>query len=311
MIRATQMNGEIVRRIALIALCIAAPVVLAGCETQLSAEREYSNDFPSHAKWPQATYYTVVVRNGDSVSGIAARYNISALRLADANEISVHASLHPGEVLRVPPSAEARRAVLREATNNRLAPAPVNDDDRRIIVRREPDIRDQRVASQAAPQRKPQPQMAQQQIDGTPQVTHNGDALPVSTGSVKFAMPVDGRLIAGFGVSGNGQRNDGINIAANSGTPVHVAAEGVVTYAGNELKDYGNLILVKHADGYVTTYAHVGSIGVAPGQHVGRGDVIGTVGQTGDVPSPQLHFEIRHNMTPVDPKPLLMASRES
>ncbi len=310
MIRATVMNGEIVRRIALIALCIAAPVVLAGCETEQSADREYGIDFPSHAKWPQATYYTVVVRNGDSVSGIAARYNISALKLADANAISVHEPLRPGEVLRVPPSAEARRAVLREATNNRLAPAPVNDDDKRIIVRREPDIRDQRMASQVTPQVTPQ-RKPQQQMASTPQVTHNGDALPVSTGSVKFGMPVDGRLIAAFGVSGNGQRNDGINIAANSGTPVHVAADGVVTYAGNELKDYGNLILVKHADGYVTTYAHVGSIGVAPGQHVGRGDVIGTVGQTGDVPSPQLHFEIRHNMTPVDPKPLLMASRES
>jgi murein DD-endopeptidase MepM/ murein hydrolase activator NlpD len=306
MIRATMMNGEIVRRIALIALCMAAPILLAGCETQQSAEREYSTDFPSHAKWPQATYYTVVVHNGDSVSGIASRYNISALKLADANGISVYAPLHPGEVLRVPPTADSRRAVLREATNNRLAAAPTSDDDKRIIVRKEPGARDQREASQIAPQRKPQQQMA-----FTPQATHNGDALPVFTGSVKFAMPVDGRLIAAFGVSGNGQRNDGINIAANSGTPIHVAAEGVVTYAGNELKDYGNLILVKHADGYVTTYAHVGSISVAPGQHVGRGDVIGTVGQTGDVTAPQLHFEIRHNMAPVDPKPLLMASRES
>src|SRR5665213_3347247 len=108
MIRATVMNGEIVRRIALIALCMAAPVLLAGCETQKSAEREYSTDFSSHAKWPQATYYTVVVHNGDSVSSIASRYDISALKLADANGISVHAPLHPGEVLRVQPTPDSR-----------------------------------------------------------------------------------------------------------------------------------------------------------------------------------------------------------
>jgi len=128
---------------------------------------------------------------------------------------------------------------------------------------------------------------------------------------VHFGAPVGGRLIATFGSYGNGQKNDGINIAAAFGTPVHVSADGVVTYAGNELKGYGNLILVKHANGYVTTYAHLGTIGVQAGQRVGRGDVIGSVGQTGDVESPQLHFEIRHDMEPVDPRPLLMASRDS
>ena len=85
-------------------------------------------------------------------------------------------------------------------------------------------------------------------------------------------MPVSGKIIAGFGATGGGQRNDGINIAAVQGTPIHAAAVGVVTYAGNELKGYGNLILIKHGDSYVTAYAHADSIGVARGLHKIGGD---------------------------------------
>jgi murein DD-endopeptidase MepM/ murein hydrolase activator NlpD len=133
-----------------------------------------------------------------------------------------------------------------------------------------------------------------------------GDALTSG-----FAVPVSGRIISGFGSTARGERNDGINIAAAAGTPIHAAADGVVTYAGNELKGYGNLILIKHGDTYVTAYAHTNSIGVARGQRVAKGDVIGTVGQTGDVTQPQLHFEIRRNMKPIDPRAILTASNDS
>ncbi|MGN6517480.1 MAG: murein hydrolase activator EnvC family protein [Rhizomicrobium sp.] len=137
------------------------------------------------------------------------------------------------------------------------------------------------------------------------QQTHLGD--PMAAG---FTAPVSGRIIEGFGAEGGGQRNDGINIAAAAGTPIHAAADGVVTYAGSELKSYGNLILIKHGGDYITAYAHADTIGVARGQRVSRGDVIGTVGDTGDVHQPQLHFEIRHDMKPIDPRPLLTASRD-
>jgi murein DD-endopeptidase MepM/ murein hydrolase activator NlpD len=143
-------------------------------------------------------------------------------------------------------------------------------------------------------------------IDSTPQDTRAGDNLTSG-----FVVPVSGKIISGFGSTASGERNDGINIAAATGTPIHAAADGVVTYAGNELKGYGNLILIKHGDTYVTAYAHTNSIGVARGQRVSRGDVIGTVGQTGDVTQPQLHFEIRRNMKPIDPRALLTASRDS
>ena len=122
-----------------------------------------------------------------------------------------------------------------------------------------------------------------------------------------FVWPVSGDVISGFGATGNGQRNDGINIATASGTPIHAAAAGTVTYSGNELKDYGNLVLIKHDGGYVTAYAHADKLIVNRGDYVAKGQVIGYAGSTGDVTQPQLHFEIRHDTQPVNPRPLLMA----
>jgi|SRR6185437_6971587 len=122
-----------------------------------------------------------------------------------------------------------------------------------------------------------------------------------------FFWPVSGNVMSNFGAASNGERNDGINIAAPVGTPIHAAASGTVTYAGNELKDYGNLVLLKHDGGYVTAYAHADRLIVSRGDVVSRGQVIGYSGDTGDVSSPQLHFEIRHDTQPVNPRPLLMA----
>jgi murein DD-endopeptidase MepM/ murein hydrolase activator NlpD len=122
-----------------------------------------------------------------------------------------------------------------------------------------------------------------------------------------FAWPASGPVISEFGAASNGERNDGINISIPMDTPIHAAASGTVTYSGNELKTYGNLILIHHEDGYVTAYAHADKILVVKGQPVTRGQVIGYSGSSGDVPSPQLHFEIRHDTHPVDPKALLVA----
>lgn len=173
-------------------------------------------------------------------------------------------------------------------TERRNYTAPVRDADDSITPRRRPAY------------------VPPQQQYYAPQDTRVGDTLTSG-----FVVPVSGRIIAGFGSTGGGERNDGINIAAPAGTPIHAAADGVVTYAGNELKGYGNLILIKHGDTYVTAYAHTNSIGVARGQRVARGDVIGTVGETGDVTQPQLHFEIRRNMKPIDPRAILTASNDS
>jgi murein DD-endopeptidase MepM/ murein hydrolase activator NlpD len=122
-----------------------------------------------------------------------------------------------------------------------------------------------------------------------------------------FAWPVAGPVISEFGAADNGQRNDGINISAPMDTPIHAAAGGTVTYSGDELKAYGKLVLIRHDDGYVTAYAHADKILVVRGQPVTRGQVIGYSGSSGDVTSPQLHFEIRHDTRPVDPKIFLVA----
>jgi len=133
--------------------------------------------------------------------------------------------------------------------------------------------------------------------------------LPAPTGPVSFDWPVRGKIVSDYGSLASGERNNGINIAAALGTPIHAAAAGVVSYAGNELKGYGNLVLIRHSGDYVTAYAHAESILVTRGDKVARGQVIGYAGATGDVNVPQLHFEIRHGTAPVNPGPLLMASR--
>lgn len=121
----------------------------------------------------------------------------------------------------------------------------------------------------------------------------------------RFAWPVTGSVIAGFNAPLAGKPNQGINIAAPAGTPIKAAGPGVVAYAGNELRGYGNLVLIQHGDGLVTAYAHAASLSVKKGDQVGAGQTIGTVGQTGAVDAPQLHFEVRKNSSPVDPKQYL------
>jgi murein DD-endopeptidase MepM/ murein hydrolase activator NlpD len=120
-----------------------------------------------------------------------------------------------------------------------------------------------------------------------------------------FRWPVRGRVIAGFGSKPNGVQNDGINLAVPEGTPVKAADDGVVAYAGNELKGYGNLVLIRHSNGYVSAYAHARELLVKRGDTIKRGQVIANSGQTGNVTSPQLHFEIRKGSTPVDPTQFL------
>jgi murein DD-endopeptidase MepM/ murein hydrolase activator NlpD len=117
-----------------------------------------------------------------------------------------------------------------------------------------------------------------------------------------FRWPARGRVINGF--SGKGG-NEGINIAVPEGTPVKAADGGVVAYSGNELKGYGNLVLIRHDNGYVSAYAHNGDVAVKRGEKVARGQVIAKSGQSGNVSSPQLHFELRKGSTPVDPMPYL------
>ncbi len=136
----------------------------------------------------------------------------------------------------------------------------------------------------------------------TPTTTQTA-AKPVTaaTGNGQFGWPVQGNVISKFGATADGLRNDGINIAAPAGAPVQAAADGVVAYAGNELRGFGNMVLIRHPNGWVTAYAHNQSLTVKKGDQVKRGQTIARVGSTGNVQSPQLHFEIRKGTSAVDP----------
>jgi murein DD-endopeptidase MepM/ murein hydrolase activator NlpD len=120
-----------------------------------------------------------------------------------------------------------------------------------------------------------------------------------------FGWPVRGRLLSAYGPKKGGLHNDGINIAAVHGTPVKAAENGVVVYAGNGLEGYGNLVLIRHRDRWVTAYGHMDKVHVRKGDVLRRGQTIGTTGSTGSVDSPQLHFEIRRGTKAINPKPLL------
>jgi murein DD-endopeptidase MepM/ murein hydrolase activator NlpD len=120
--------------------------------------------------------------------------------------------------------------------------------------------------------------------------------------SNKFLQPVKGKLLSSYGPKDNGSFNDGINIAAARDLPVKAAENGVVVYADNELKGSGNLVLIRHADRWMTAYAHLGDIKVKRGAVVKRGDTIGTVGSSGSVDKPQLHFEVRRGTEAINPE---------
>ena len=140
----------------------------------------------------------------------------------------------------------------------------------------------------------------------TPAADPVAEEKPTGTAnSTSFRWPVRGRIIQGFGPKASGGQNDGINVSVPEGTPIKAAEDGVVAYAGNELKTYGNLVLVRHSNGYVTAYAHASEIMVKRDDPVKRGQIIAKAGQTGSVTAPQLHFEIRKGSTPVDPAPFL------
>lgn len=127
--------------------------------------------------------------------------------------------------------------------------------------------------------------------------------------SGQFIWPVEGgKLLAGFGPKAGGAYNDGLNIAAREGNPVFAAADGKVIYAGNELRGYGNMVIVKHSGGFVTAYAHTSRMLVRKGDMVKQGEQIALVGRSGGVDQPQLHFSLRQNKEPVDPMAYLPGS---
>jgi murein DD-endopeptidase MepM/ murein hydrolase activator NlpD len=234
---------------------------------------------------PNAASSVHVVNRGDTLVGIARRNHISAAELARANGLEPTAKLQLGTKLTVPAKAAAVAPTIQSsvAVTQSAAGSPPPT----------------RLAAIAEPPQKARLAQAAN-VDDTPAETPVKAAD--ATGALPtFRWPVRGKVITSYGAKTNGKSNDGINLAVPEGTPVKAAENGVVAYSGNELKGYGNLVLIRHSNGYVTAYAHASELMVKRGDAIRRGQVIAKSGQSGEVASPQLHFEIRKGSTPVDP----------
>lgn len=235
-----------------------------------------------------------IVGPGETVYAISRQYGIDMSELVRMNGIAPPYTISPGMALIVPAEG-ARTATVAVAAVPRTEPksVPLGEPQTKIDLPLKP-----------AP---PSPQPAVTQPPPAPPPTARLAKIPTPPprAASKFLWPADGKLIASYGAKDGGLHNDGINIAAPRGAPVRAAENGVVVYSGNELRGFGNLILIKHADGWVTAYAHTDSISVRRGDRVRRGQVIGKVGSTGSVSKPQLHFEIRKGAQAVDPMRLL------
>lgn len=246
-----------------------------------------------------------VVQKGETLYSVSRRYNVDTRSLALLNGMARPWTIWPGDELLLPPLARDQSREPAGAVS--VAPAPaVAPVVQTAPVQRSPapapsapSLKPGQPASAAAP-----PVSANGPISltgaGTPSRPQQATPQPAA-GSREFIWPVSGRVLKGFGPSADGQRNDGVNISAAKGADVRAAATGEVVYAGSELAGFGNLVLIRHPGGWVTAYAHADAILVAEGELVKQGQVIATAGSTGNVASPQVHFELRKGKEPVDP----------
>ncbi|MBR4106252.1 MAG: M23 family metallopeptidase [Alphaproteobacteria bacterium] len=211
---------------------------------------------------PAAKYH--IVAKGDTLYNISKRYNVDMPKLSAENNLSAPFTLKLGQKLTIPDS------LYTKSSKKSIAAASAKKTTK----------------SSTAPK----------------SVTKYSYVQPSTNRKQKFDWPVKGQVVSGYGPIAKGRNNDGINIKAPAGTAVKAADSGTVAYAGNELKGFGNLVLIKHDDGWVTAYAHNQTLKVKKGQKVKRGEQIATVGSTGGVGTPQLHFETRAGKKALNPQ---------
>jgi murein DD-endopeptidase MepM/ murein hydrolase activator NlpD len=252
-----------------------------------------------------ASGFRVKAGKGDTLSVLSRRYGVPVESIQAANNLP-DGRLSAGQELIIPTvrkpatPAETPKAQVAAATSN-----ATTDASPAVRVVKTTTIQPPGAPSaDASPEETTNGVSASQEITGEPKtrVANIGQLpAPQPMSGNSFRWPVKGRVIAGFGTKPDGGHNDGINLAVPQGTSVKAAENGVVAYAGNELKGYGNLVLVRHANNWVSAYAHNEEILVKRGDQVRRGQVIAKAGATGSVSSPQVHFELRKGSRPVDP----------
>lgn len=266
---------------------------------------------PPSAKQPappqtQAAGQRITVQQGDTLASLSRRYGVPIATIQSANNLA-DARLREGQVLVVPgttmaasPNPAPRTPVAAPASPApSLAQAPETESGARKV----------KTTTIPAPGSPAPTQKTQSNAEGS-EVAGNAPQRVTSTTQLpnpepmsgnSFRWPVKGRIISGFGTKADGAHNDGINISVPQGTPVKAAENGVVAYAGDELKGYGNLVLVRHANNWVSAYGNNEMLLVKRGEKVQRGQVIAKAGTTGSVTQPQVHFELRKGSRPVDP----------
>lgn len=236
-----------------------------------SLEAPYTLYVGQQLRLPSQQYHTV--QRGESLYGIARMYNVEVTELSRVNNLQTPYSLSVGQKLILPASAAV--------SSGTSSPVKSTSSAATVATKQTKQIRYVQAKTSSAATTAPKAR------------------------KTKFDWPVKGTIISGYGNLGNGRKNDGINIKAARGTNVKASDSGKVAYAGNELKGFGNLILIKHSDGWITAYAHNDKLFVKKGQTVQRGEKIATVGSTGSVTTPQLHFEVRAGKKAVNPRPYL------
>lgn len=273
------------------------------------------------------------VRKGDTVSAIAQRYRLNMRDIIDANKLSAPFHLTENQRLLLPPPNEHKvgrnDTLLRLSRmydvsitemvrlNNLSEPYSLQAGQVLRLPSRmsDPPVSDERDTVMAEAVRPPSAPAAATPARGkAPAATPTAPTRPLLDKSMNnlslkplngvrgdFAWPVRGRTISKYGPKTGGLFNDGINIAAARGTAVNAAASGNVVYVGNDLRSYGNIVLVRHPGGFVTAYSHLGETMVKRGDLVTKGQKIATVGTSGTVAEPQLHFEIRKGSQTYDP----------
>jgi len=241
---------------------------------------------------PAPPVHTVAA--GDTLSKIAHNYRVKVTDLAVANGIQPETPLKIGMKITVPVKTVAAPPKGQQvaAAQPKLQPGSQPGAQPGTPVK-SPAGPPGKLAANDPPTKK-----AQMVTPAEPLPDETGTA---ANGAPAFRWPIRGRVIANFGAKVNGASNDGIDLAVPEGTPIRAADDGVVAYSGNELKGYGNLVLVRHANGFVTAYAHASELLVKRNDQVHKGQVIAKSGQTGTASTPQLHFEVRKNSAPVDP----------
>lgn len=252
------------------------------------------------------------VREQDTLYSISRMFHIDTHQLVRLNNMQPPYRITAGERLRLP-SSGSTASVQTASTQARHSPTVQSDTflppaGQAAAIEREDLAQTARMETAALhrPQennRLRSPQAPQNLANPSPAAAPRAAATPPAASSAQsgFIWPVRGQILSDFGPKPGGLHNDGVNIGAPQGTPVKAAAEGTVVYVGDELASFGNLVLIRHGNGWVSAYGHLQNMNVKRGDTVRQGQTIGTVGRTGSVSTPQLHFELRQGRTALNP----------